>query len=61
LPHPTGHLDTKEDWHERRKIVLKNVHTDLTKLISEAKDKKISISLAVFKPTEILDFTIEEV
>jgi hypothetical protein len=30
-------------------------------LIEEAKDKKICTSLAVFKPSKILDFTIEEV
>ncbi|MBV6342308.1 hypothetical protein HWQ67_11990 [Candidatus Magnetobacterium casensis] len=33
----------------------------MTELISEAKDKTIYKSLAVFKPTEILDFTWEEV
>jgi hypothetical protein len=30
-------------------------------LIEEAKDKKICTSLAVFKPSKILDFTVEEV
>ena len=45
-------------WIERKKYVLKNVYTDLRKLIAEAKDKKICTSLATFKPTEILDFKI---
>lgn len=56
-----GHIDTKNSWDERKDIVLKKVYTNLTKLIAEARDKKISTSLATFKPTEILDFTIEPV
>lgn len=44
-------------WHDRRKIVLSKVHTNLTRLIEEA--KSIGTSLAVFKPTKILDFKIE--
>jgi hypothetical protein len=47
-------------WDERRKIVLRKVYKNLTTLISEAKDKKISTSLAVFKPTKIIDFIWEE-
>ena len=56
-----GHIDTANDWQERRKIVLSKAYTNMNKLIEEAKDKTISTSLAVFKPTEILDFTIEPV
>ena len=48
-------------WIERKKYALANVYTDLSKLIAEAKDKKICTSLATFKPTEILDFKIEKV
>ena len=48
-------------WDERRKIVLKKIYTNLTTLIEEAKNKKLMTSLAVFKPTEIIDFKIEEV
>jgi hypothetical protein len=56
------HLDTKSNWLLRKEIVFKNkVYTDLTVLISEAKDREIMTSLAVFKPTEIIDFTIEQV
>ena len=47
-------------WIERRKFVLKNIYTNLNKLISEAKDKNVCTSLAVFKPTKILDFYFEE-
>ncbi len=48
-------------WEERRKIVLQNVYTDLTLLISEAKDKNISTSLAVFKPKKVHKFLCEPV
>lgn len=56
-----GHLNTKNYWAERKKIVLKNVSYDLNKLITTSHDKNICTSLAVFKPTDILDFTVEEV
>lgn len=52
-----GHINTDNNWDERKGIVLKKVYTDMTMLIKEAKDKKIGTSLAVFKPTKILDFT----
>jgi hypothetical protein len=54
-----GHIDTTKCWDERKKIVLKKVHTNLKQLISEAKDKNNGKSLATFKPTEILDFIVE--
>ncbi|ATL46571.1 hypothetical protein COR50_04905 [Chitinophaga caeni] len=54
------HLDTKSNWLLRKKIVFKNkVYKDISELISDAKNKEILTSLAVFKPTEIVDFTIE--
>lgn len=56
-----GHVETHNNWKERKDIVLKKVYTNLTQLISEAKDKTIATSLATFKPAEILDFTIEQV
>jgi hypothetical protein len=49
-----------DTWEERRNIVLKNVYTNISELIAEAKNKEIKTSLAVFKPTEILDFLWEE-
>jgi len=57
------HLDTgsKRDWAARKDIVLQNVYEDMSVLISEAKNKEICTSLAVFKPTKILDFTAEPV
>lgn len=55
-----GHVDTKNDWAERKKIVLGKIHYNLSELIAEAKNEDICTSLAVFKPAKILDFTIEE-
>lgn len=51
-----GHLDTKNNWFERKNIVLKKVYTNLGVLISEAHNKNICTSLAVFKPSKIIDF-----
>lgn len=50
----------KPDWDERRGIVFKNkpIYTNLQALIDEAKSTA-KTSLAVFKPTKILDFVIE--
>ncbi len=47
-------------WVERRKYVLKNIYTNLEQLIAEAKNKDICTSLAVFKPTKIIDFIYQE-
>lgn len=46
-------------WDERRKLVLNKVYTNLSHLITEAKDRNVCTSLAVFKPTEILDVKIK--
>jgi hypothetical protein len=40
---------------------LGKVYYNLTELIDEAKNKDIGTSLAVFKPTEIVDFYAESV
>lgn len=57
----TDHLGTEDSWRLRKEIVLKNVHTNMTELIAQAKDTTKYTSLAVFKPKEILDFKIEKV
>lgn len=49
-----------KEWRERKDIVLRNVYYDMDVLISEARDKTIGTSLAVFKPSEIIDFFWEE-
>ena len=56
-----GHINTNSNWAVRKKIVLNAVYDDLEQLISEAKDKKVCTSLAVFKPTKINDFVYEKV
>lgn len=56
-----GHLDTANNWQERRKICLGKIYYNLSELIAEAKNKSICTSLAVFKPTKILDFYSEPV
>jgi hypothetical protein len=56
-----GHIDTINNWEERKKYCLRHVCYNLTELIAKAKEKNICTSLAVFKPTEILDFIAEPV
>jgi len=51
-----SHLDTGDNWCERKKIVLRDVYTNLDKLIAQSK-KPHCKSLAVFKPTVVHDFT----
>ncbi len=53
-----GHINTDHNWARRKEFVLNNVHYNLKALIAEAKDKSKCTSLAVFKPTKILDFKI---
>jgi hypothetical protein len=50
----------KADWDERHRIIFKSkcVYANLQMLIDEAKSSART-SLAIFKPTKILDFVIE--
>ena len=58
--HPIQHIDTSNNWNERRRLILKTakVYTCLDDLINGAKANKIS--LAVFKPRKLIDFIWEE-
>lgn len=59
---PLEKLNTDNNWQERKNIVFKNgYYTNLTTLINEAKDPNNGKSLAVFKPTKVLDFVIATV
>ena len=53
-------LSTANGWTLRKQIVLQHVYTNMTDLITEAKDKDIGTSLAVLKPREVLDFVWED-
>jgi len=57
--HIVGHLETTNNWQLRKEIVLNNVYSNLSALISDAKNELKRISLAVFKPTFIVDFICE--
>lgn len=56
-----GHIDTANNWEERKNICLNRIYYNLTELIKDAKNKDICTSLAVFKPTDIIDFYAEPV
>ncbi len=51
-----GHLGTRDNWRDRRKVMLENGHVyySLENVINDAKENKIS--LATFKPTKVLNF-----
>lgn len=52
-------LDTRNNWEERKKYCLINVYTSINQLIAHSQ-KPSNVSLATFKPTEIIDFIIED-
>lgn len=57
---PVAHVDTADGWRERRRLLLKTarVYDRLDDLIAGA--KRNELSLAVFKPARVLDFSWEE-
>jgi hypothetical protein len=57
---PVAHIDTADNWRERRRLLLQTarVYDCLDELIMGAKANEVS--LAVFKPTKILDFVWEQ-
>jgi len=55
-----GHMDTADNWRERRRLLLgeAKVHTSLQTVIAGAKANELS--LAVFKPARVRDFIWEQ-
>ena len=54
-------IDTENGtWRTRKEKVLQKIYTNMAQLIEEAKNSEIGTSLAIFKPTAILEFTCEE-
>jgi hypothetical protein len=51
-----SHVDTHDKWRERRRLLLRqgNIYTQLKPLLEGAKANRLS--LAVFKPTKVIDF-----
>ncbi|MFH0895255.1 MAG: hypothetical protein V2A54_12545 [Bacteroidota bacterium] len=54
------HLGTENDWEQRKRTCLQNVHIDMEALIESAKNPENHTSLAVFKPAQILNFSAIE-
>lgn len=52
-------IPTTNKWMKRKEFALKNVYTDMSVLIQEAKDETIGTSLAVLKPKKVIDFIWE--
>jgi hypothetical protein len=54
-----GILETDNEWAQRRNIVLRNATNNLAQLIQRSISEHIS--LAVYKPAQVLDFVWEKV
>ena len=56
----TAHMGTSDQWRERRQFLLGkcSVYRNTTELIAAA--KRYEMSLALFKPTKVVDFFWEE-
>ncbi|HVY24021.1 MAG TPA: hypothetical protein VG962_11785 [Steroidobacteraceae bacterium] len=57
--HPVSHMDTADNWRERRRLLLNTakVYSSMGELIEGAKANQLS--LAVFKPARVKDFVCE--
>ena len=51
------HIDTANNWEERKKFLLRNVYDNMEELIDRAHENKLS--LAVFKPRDMIGFERE--
>ena len=53
-------VGTKQGWTERKQIIFEknDVHSDLSALITKANNNELSI--AIFKPAELLEFVVEK-
>lgn len=54
-------VGTERMWAERKSLVLHDVKTNMTELIVEAKDPAKRTSLAILKPSRVIDFIWESV
>ncbi len=57
---PVAHIDTADNWRERRRLMLRKarVYDRLDEIIAGAKANQVS--LAVFKPAKVIDFVWEQ-
>ncbi len=51
-------LGTDQAWYERKQAYLKNVYSNLTRLIDDSKDPQ-NVSLAAFQPKRLAKFIVE--
>ena len=54
-------ISTANEWAARKSYVLNEVFTSMNELVEIAKDPNQRKSLATLKPSQIVDFVIEEV
>lgn len=54
------HIGTEKKWQKRKEYCLSKTYSSMEKLIDDAYNENSYRSLAVFKPSEIVSFKIEE-
>lgn len=52
-------VGTANNWLARKNIVMKNIHTNMEELIRMAKNDKVGTSLAMLRPSKVIDFICE--
>ena len=53
------HIDTAQNWYERKETCLQHVYTNMTALIKDSK-APANVSLAAFKPSAFRRFIVED-
>ena len=53
------HIDTAQNWYERKEACLQHVYTNMTALIKDSKAPD-NVSLAAFKPSAFRRFIVED-
>lgn len=53
------HIDTAQNWYERKEACLQHVYTNMTALIEDSK-APANVSLAAFKPSAFRRFIVED-
>jgi len=51
-----GKVGTEKAWAKRKELILRDIKTNMTELIAEAKNPSKRTSLAILKPSKVIDF-----
>ena len=57
---PLEVIDTRQEWYLRKKLILNDVYHSTTQLIYDCRESDKQTSLAIFNPTRIVSFHIDQ-